>query len=295
MRSRKSVLAFGLALATASFMLAPPVQAAGSGYLVFNTTGPSAKIMRVDLATGNVKVLLSNFHANLTPAVNPVDGRIAFSSNISGNKEIWVMDGNGANLHRLTSDSAWDTNPAWSPDGRKIAYESNRSGDFEIYRMTVATGDTARVVTLPASHEGKPTWQPGGNLLAFESDRSGAYDVWTYNLTTHVLKQFTTGLGAFRSPTFSPDGKRIAFQGDPLGNWEIYWKALGSTALHRVAASAADDEHPSFSPDGSAVSFFSERGTGHDNLYYVTLATGRVRVVTAQSDTDYRNAVWAAV
>lgn len=295
MRSRKSVFAFVLALATASFMLAPPVQAAGSGYLVFNSVGTTSNILRVDVATGTVKVLLANFHANVTPTVNPVDGRIAFAGDISGNKEIWVMDADGANLHRLTSDLAWDINPAWSPDGTKIAFESNRTGNFEIYIMKVATRFITRPMTLPASHEGKPVWQPGGDLLAFESDRSGEYDIWTYNLTTHVLKQFTSGLGEFRSPAFSPDGQRIAFQGDRAGNEEIYWKALGSLTLHRVTFVAADDEHPSFSPDGGAISFFSERRLGHDNLYYVTLATGKVTAVTAQSGTDYRNAEWAAV
>jgi Tol biopolymer transport system component len=53
-----------------------------------------------------------------------------------GNAEIYVMNADGSNVRRLTSDSSIDDDPAWSPDGTKIAFVSNRDRDNgDIYVM----------------------------------------------------------------------------------------------------------------------------------------------------------------
>src|SRR3990172_2669287 len=51
-------------------------------------------------------------------------GLIAFLSLRTGNEEIWVMNGDGANPVQLTNNPGNDIFPAWSPDGRKIAFAS---------------------------------------------------------------------------------------------------------------------------------------------------------------------------
>jgi len=59
-------------------------------------------------------------------------GLIAFYSERDGNAEIYIMDANGGNQRRLTSDPASDLYPALSPDGRGIAFVSQRNGNSEI-------------------------------------------------------------------------------------------------------------------------------------------------------------------
>jgi len=61
--------------------------------------------------------------------------KIAFHSDRDGNQDIYVMNADGTNPTRLTSDPASDRVPAWSPDGTKIAFDSRRDGNFEIYVM----------------------------------------------------------------------------------------------------------------------------------------------------------------
>ena len=54
------------------------------------------------------------------PSWSPDGRRITFMRIIGGNKEIYVMDGDGGNQVNLTNDSAGDLYPSWSPNGLKI-------------------------------------------------------------------------------------------------------------------------------------------------------------------------------
>ena len=54
---------------------------------------------------------------------------IAFVSDRSGNKEIYVMEADGSNVRRATVESLDQQLPDWSPDGQAIAYTSYRQGN----------------------------------------------------------------------------------------------------------------------------------------------------------------------
>src|SRR5947209_709501 len=63
------------------------------------------------------------------------DGRIVFTSEASGNLDLWIMDGDGGNRKQLTTDSHSDITPSVSPDGRFVVFTSNRTGADHIWRM----------------------------------------------------------------------------------------------------------------------------------------------------------------
>src|SRR5690349_19459786 len=62
-------------------------------------------------------------------------GKVTWSSNRTGNFDIWVMNGDGSAKTQLTTDPAADYDPTWSASGAKIAFVSDRDGNFEIYTM----------------------------------------------------------------------------------------------------------------------------------------------------------------
>ena len=66
--------------------------------------------------------------------------KIVFSSDSSGNEEIWLIDAQGGNPVQLTSNDARDFDPEFSPDGNSIAFASDMdSPDFsEIYVMSAS-------------------------------------------------------------------------------------------------------------------------------------------------------------
>ena len=69
------------------------------------------------------------------PAWSPDGRRIAFVSDRTGSRDIYVMDRNGRALRRLTRAPGEDRWPAWAPHGQRIAFISDRPGNDEIFVM----------------------------------------------------------------------------------------------------------------------------------------------------------------
>ena len=84
------------------------------------------------------------------------NGIVAFTSNRTGNFEIWKMPAAGGTATQLTNDRKRDIDPSFSPDGNTIAFSSNRrapepGGAQEIY--TIATNGPATTLTRVTSLE----------------------------------------------------------------------------------------------------------------------------------------------
>ena len=60
---------------------------------------------------------------------------IVFTSFRDGNLELYAMDTDGSNQHRLTSNPESDDAAVWLPDGSRLAFSSERTGsaDLDIY------------------------------------------------------------------------------------------------------------------------------------------------------------------
>ena len=111
-------------------ILAPSWTSDGTAIL-FDLNGDIASL---DLVTKQVRILLGDGH-NYCPTSSPDSGMIAYSSERSGNQELYVMNADGTNRRRLTDDPAADWCPVWMPDGKSLVFTSDRDGDDEIYIM----------------------------------------------------------------------------------------------------------------------------------------------------------------
>lgn len=85
-------------------------------------------------------------------------GKIAFSSNRSGNYEIWAQLGD-KKYQQLTQHSALDGRPSWSPSGMQLMFESTRADSTpNLWRYDLPT---KKVTQITFSKDGArfPVWR----------------------------------------------------------------------------------------------------------------------------------------
>jgi Tol biopolymer transport system component len=110
--------------------------------------GQSHDLRRLEVATGAMEQLTAGELYHFDVAVSGA-GDLAFSSNRSGNYEIWVMREGAKEPFALTDDPGADGRPSWAPDGQTIAFDSTRGGRPNVWSVRVgAKGPEGEPVPL---------------------------------------------------------------------------------------------------------------------------------------------------
>lgn len=133
---------------------------------------------------------------------------IVFTSTRDGNKEIYVMDSNGAREINLTRNRADDLDPTWSPNGEQILFVSNRDGVRDLYLMD-ADGDNVQRVFRRSGHREQPTWSPDGKMIAYAVPEENA--IMVASITGGSEKRLAWIGWGRANPAWSPDGLEIAY------------------------------------------------------------------------------------
>ena len=189
---------------------------------------------------------------------------IAFSSDLDGDFEIWVMNSDGSSLQKLTDNDAMDLSPAWSPNGDQIAFVSNRDGNDEIYLMNANGTRVHRLTHTSDASESFPAWSPDGLQISFDSDRGGNWDIYVVRSDGTAVRQLTDHPADDWISSWSPDNNRITFESNRDGNYEIYTMNADGSNQQRLTHNADHDGFPSWSPDGSKIAFLSRQAGNYD-------------------------------
>jgi Tol biopolymer transport system component len=72
-------------------------------------------VLDVSVSPAVVTNITNNSARDGSPTWSPDGKKIAFVSDRGGNDDIYVMDANGANVKRVTTNPASDSNPRWRP------------------------------------------------------------------------------------------------------------------------------------------------------------------------------------
>lgn len=198
--------------------------------------------------------------SEIQPSWSPDGAKIAFTSDQTGDWEIFIMPSDGSTAPtRLTSIEAggFAVSPAISPDGTQIAFAadcntiavvaaraalSDCGNDFEIFTMTIDSSDQVTAVAK----------------LTSDTDNDGADPVFA--LTARGL-------------SWSPDGTKLAFYSDQNVNFDIFTLGADGTGLTQVTTNSANDFDPFWLPGGEEIAFVSDRDGGTLKIFKLNVST----------------------
>lgn len=220
--------------------------------------------------------------------------KLAFTSDRTGNKDVFLMDYDGFNQKQITVSKTLNLSPDLSPDGKKLVYTTFRSADGRIAQTLVVfsiyTGDKFTLFQKGTLNSA-PRWSPDGSKIAFTSNVSGNAELYTVNSDGSDLKQLTFNRAIETSPSWNSRSGQIAFTSDRSGSPMIYIMNDDGTNETRLTYVGEYNESAAWSPDGSKLAYVSRSGINFD-IYVVNMANNVVTRLT-QGEGSSENPCWA--
>lgn len=205
--------------------------------LLVNANGKSPKKLNIDTSARQL-------------AWSPDDRSIVYTSDRTGNEEIYIATADGKSVRRLTEHPAHDHDPAFSGNGAFIYFASDRDGKSAIYRLhTDGTGTVERVTPPDAPAASSPACTGWNNLIAFvgqDAQDARRSDIYLYNPTIKQFSQLTHDAGQNLHPTWDPAGGRLAFSSNRGGTFSIYTIPEKGGDVRQITFGPGNDTHPSW-------------------------------------------------
>ena len=181
--------------------------------------------------------------------VSPKGDKIVFTSDRSGDLELWTMNSDGSNQKQITFGLGYDGGAFFSPDGKKLVFRASR----------------------PQTETEKKEYQ---DLLKQGLVAPTTMEIYTCNVDGSDLKQITHLGKANWAPFYHPSGTKIIFSSNHHStkgyDFQLWMINTDGTGLEQITNQSMFNAFPMFSPDGKFLIFSSNRnngGTRDTNLF----------------------------
>ena len=135
--------------------------------------------------------------ANFSP-----DGKsIAFTSNRTGQVQIYIKNLETDKIKRATFKGAYNAKPVFSPDGKELALIHRVGKDYRLALLNIATRDLT-VMTQNKSDE-SPYFSPNGGMIIFATNRDNKGILSIISLHNNQIVELTQNDAIVREPSWS--------------------------------------------------------------------------------------------
>jgi dipeptidyl aminopeptidase/acylaminoacyl peptidase len=128
------------------------------GWDTGEVTNPRTRLVAVDVASGDRRVLLDDPASSAGQVACSPDGRLAVCERIHHGDPghpldvtLWLVDLASGEGRELAPDlELWPTEPVWAPDSRALFFVADEDGRTPVFRVEVGGDDDGRVTRLSA-------------------------------------------------------------------------------------------------------------------------------------------------
>ncbi len=223
----------------------------------FDVEAPEAKDEMIEPTR-----ITAGMEANFLPDLSPNGAFVLYTSDRSGNKNIWEKKVNGGTSTMLTTHTADDFSAVISPNGKRAAFVSRRSdaaGDIHVMdlgdsvaKVLGSDEGTVERIKLEASEDLNPAWFPDSDRLVFTARRAG--DVFPKLMLADLDDLKATEIEGIQGeqPNVSNDGEWIVYvKNGALFAFEIKTKKT----IQLTNGGSVQDGQPRFSADDKHIVF----------------------------------------
>ena len=197
-------------------------------------------IFVADLKGNQKKQLTFRDGYDAEATVSPKGDLIVFTSDRSGDLELYTMNIDGTDIKQVTTELGYDGGAFFSPDGTKLIFRASR----------------------PRTELEKKEYK---ELLAKGLVQPTAMELFVCNVDGSDMKQITNLGGANWAPFFHPSGEKVIFSSNHKTKkfpFNLFMINLDGSGLEQITYDKAFDSFPMFSPDGKRIVFSSNRDNG---------------------------------
>src|SRR5678815_2305306 len=188
------------------------------------------------------------------------NSQIAFVAKRGREKELYVMDQDGANVHALTADRSIALSPAWAFDGSLVLFTSYRSGNGPQIFVTPSGGGRVYLISGRPGINTAASYSPDGHDIVCTLSQDGNSEIYVLDARGGNPRRLTQNRAIDTSPCWSPTGREIAFTSDRGGVPQVYVMDREGGNLRRLTYEINFTDSPAWSPRGDRIAVVSRTG-----------------------------------
>ncbi|MEM1051554.1 MAG: prolyl oligopeptidase family serine peptidase [Pseudomonadota bacterium] len=229
--------------------------------------------------------------------LSPNGETIAFSWDVTGQPELWVMPAQGGVPQQITFQTGVFA-PVWTPDGKGLFYSADRDGNEQPGYFVLSPDGATETEVLPAKRGDFRIFggfaEDGSFIYASTARGAGVFDIYRGTLSgdSEMIVQSELGLAA---RSISPNGnyaivtETVGEDGDNL-----YLLDLRTQEMKTISQPPTGDRAShtlggfEWLPDSSAFAFSTNRGREYGALSVYDVFNGAIDTI-AETDADIEN------
>lgn len=209
------------------------------------------------------------------PALSADGERIAFAVHRRGRTQLYVMNSDGSDAHKLAEELDVRGAPTWSPDGEWIAVAALVSGEPRLFKISAtANADT---IQLGDDYALDPVWAPSGRFLLYTGrDVGTAFQVKAVSAEgePHLLPTLFLNRGSRRLDFLGADDDAVVILKGALSHKEFWVINLRSGEERPLTDLGAGPIIGDFDVSADGRSLVFDRVREESDIVRVELAKG---------------------